>query len=131
MVLQGRVSPSMKKTRCTTLVKFRSSKPNVIILSDCTCPACKGKCKHCIALLYALVDHLCLVPNLFLKAWLAHHSHDSGVELLLNQLLLIMLLIFQADRIKVPKFTTYSSETTRNQKRSATRTSCFLESYCM
>lgn len=52
---KGRVSPSMKKDRYTVLVKIRSS---AVAMSDCTCPAGKGRCKHAVALLYALVHHI-------------------------------------------------------------------------
>lgn len=29
-----------------------------VAMSDCTCPSGKGRCKHAVALLYALVDHI-------------------------------------------------------------------------
>lgn len=52
---KGRVSPSMKKIRYLTILKFFGT---VVIESDCSCPAGKGKCKHAIAMLYSIVDHI-------------------------------------------------------------------------
>lgn len=52
---KGRVSPSMKKHRYVTSVKVVGT---LVSNSDCSCPAGKGKCKHAMALLYALIDHI-------------------------------------------------------------------------
>ncbi|XP_067941046.1 uncharacterized protein [Watersipora subatra] len=52
---KGRVSPSMKKQRYLASVKLDKVQ---VLVSDCTCAAGKGKCKHAMALLYSLVDHL-------------------------------------------------------------------------
>lgn len=54
---KGRVSPSMKKHRYITSVQIRGT---TVSDSDCSCPAGKGKCKHAIALLYALTDLIML-----------------------------------------------------------------------
>ena len=45
----------MKKQRYKTLVKIAGTD---VVHSDCSCPAGKGKCKHSMALLFALVDML-------------------------------------------------------------------------
>lgn len=52
---KGRVAPSMKKARYATMAKLSGDS---VVASYCSCPAGKGKCKHTVALLYALVDHL-------------------------------------------------------------------------
>lgn len=52
---QGRVSPSMKKARYSTVLQMEGIN---VRNCDCTRPAGKGKCKHSVALLYALIDHI-------------------------------------------------------------------------
>ena len=52
---QGRIAPSMKKQRYKCLVRFTGL---AVTGSECTCPAGKGKCKHSMAVLFALTDLL-------------------------------------------------------------------------
>ena len=52
---KGRIAPAMKKNRYSTVIKI---KDGIVEWSDCECAAGKGRCKHAIALLYAVIDHI-------------------------------------------------------------------------
>ena len=45
----------MKKNRYNTVIRI---KDGIVEWSECECAAIKGCCKHAIALLYAVIDHI-------------------------------------------------------------------------